>query len=92
MLKKKEPVKKKKQRKKKDEDVILTGKAKEKEEERLRALEYKFPTRTCKHCINYPCFEGIENFKSNFAAYGCRDYELDKNSEEVIDYSEREKK
>lgn len=34
----------------------------------------KFPNRTCKECSKYPCFEGIDNCKSNFAAMGCSLY------------------
>lgn len=37
-------------------------------------IKYKFPDRTCKDCINYPCFEGIKNMKCDFAKYGCRKY------------------
>lgn len=91
MLKKKEPVKTRKPRKKQDESIILTGKAKEKEEEKLREKEYKFPLRSCKQCLNYPCFYGIENLKADFAKYGCVDFELDKDSKDIIDYSEEEK-
>ena len=27
--------------------------------------------RTCRHCKNYPCFAGIENFETDFAKEGC---------------------
>lgn len=27
--------------------------------------------RTCQHCMNYPCFQGIENLETDFAAEGC---------------------
>lgn len=35
---------------------------------------YKHPERTCKECVKYPCFKGIENFVCDFAKYGCRKY------------------
>ena len=31
----------------------------------------KFPKRECKKCNKYPCLEGMEKLRSNFAAYGC---------------------
>lgn len=34
-------------------------------------IKYKHPERTCKNCLKYPCFRGIENFKSDMAKYGC---------------------
>lgn len=34
----------------------------------------KFPNRTCKECAKYPCFEGIKQCKSDFAAVGCSMY------------------
>ena len=34
-------------------------------------VKYRYPTRDCKSCKRYPCFEGIEKCLSNFAAYGC---------------------
>lgn len=30
------------------------------------------PEHTCKECLKYPCFSGIENTKSDFAKYGCK--------------------
>lgn len=35
---------------------------------------YKHPERTCKNCIKYPCFKGIENFVCDMAKYGCIEY------------------
>lgn len=35
---------------------------------------HKYPARTCTECILYPCFRGIENMKSDFAKYGCKNY------------------
>ena len=32
----------------------------------------KYPNRTCQECAKYPCFEGIEKCRSNFAKYGCK--------------------
>ena len=37
-------------------------------------IVYKHPERTCKDCVRYPCFEGIENMTCDFAKYGCRKY------------------
>lgn len=34
----------------------------------------KYPNRSCKDCKKYPCFEGINNCKSDFAKYGCVSY------------------
>lgn len=31
----------------------------------------KFPERTCKECLKYPCFVGIKNVKSDLAKFGC---------------------
>ena len=59
----------------KKEDKILTGRAKQKETENLHKKEWRFPFRTCKECVNYPCFRGIENSKANFAKYGCVNFE-----------------
>lgn len=35
---------------------------------------YRFPERSCKRCINYPCLDGMSNYKSDFAKYGCINY------------------
>jgi hypothetical protein len=37
-------------------------------------IPYKYPNRTCKECIRYPCFDGINNLSCDFAKYGCRKY------------------
>jgi hypothetical protein len=37
-------------------------------------VHYKYLDRSCKQCIRYPCFEGIDKCKSDFAKYGCKDY------------------
>ena len=39
-----------------------------------QGIIYKFPNRTCKECVRYPCFDGIENMSCDFAKYGCRKY------------------
>lgn len=40
-----------------------------------QGISYKYPDRTCKKCLRYPCFEGIKNMICDFAKYGCREYE-----------------
>lgn len=57
-----------------EEDIILTGRAKELETKALHRKAWKFPMRTCTNCELYPCFNGIENCKSDFAKYGCVKY------------------
>lgn len=37
-------------------------------------VKYKYPARTCKECVKYPCFIGIEKKICDFAKYGCVDY------------------
>ena len=37
-------------------------------------IKYKKPERTCKNCILYPCFRGIENCSCDMAKYGCKLY------------------
>ena len=37
-------------------------------------VKYKYPNRSCKQCRRFPCFEGIEICKSDFAKYGCSQY------------------
>jgi hypothetical protein len=32
--------------------------------------------RSCRHCVNYPCFEGIETLVTDFAREGCRGYKM----------------
>ena len=49
---------------------------------------YKYPDRDCKSCLNYPCFYGIENLKSNFAKYGCQQYDEKSSESEVNNSSE----
>lgn len=36
---------------------------------------WKYPERTCTQCVNYPCFDGMETLDSDFAKYGCFQYE-----------------
>lgn len=38
-------------------------------------FHYKFPERSCKRCLNYPCVEKMETLQGNFAAYGCKKFE-----------------
>lgn len=35
---------------------------------------YKFPERSCKRCLNYPCLANMHLYKSDFAKYGCINY------------------
>ena len=35
---------------------------------------YRFPERSCKRCVKYPCLEGMTNYKSDFAKCGCINY------------------
>lgn len=36
---------------------------------------YKYPNRTCKDCIKYPCMKNMDTvFSSDFAKYGCTKY------------------
>jgi len=37
-------------------------------------VKYKYLDRTCTKCKRFPCFEGIEVCKCDFAKYGCRLY------------------
>jgi hypothetical protein len=37
-------------------------------------VKYKYPARTCKEGVKYPCFIGIEKKICDFAKYGCVDY------------------
>ena len=39
---------------------------------------YKHPERTCKECVNNPCFKGMETLSCDFAKYGCRQYKNNK--------------
>jgi hypothetical protein len=38
-------------------------------------FHYKFPERSCKRCLKYPCVTNMDNLKGNFAAYGCKMFE-----------------
>ena len=35
---------------------------------------YRFPERSCKTCIKYPCIKDMQNYKSDFAKFGCINY------------------
>lgn len=37
-------------------------------------FHYKHPERSCERCLNFPCVNGQDKLKSNFAAYGCQNY------------------
>lgn len=47
----------------------------DKKERDSGGIIYKYPNRDCKECLNYPCFDGIDNLSCNFAKYGCQQYE-----------------
>ena len=32
---------------------------------------YAHPERSCKRCLNYPCLENMDTLRSDFAKYGC---------------------
>lgn len=36
-------------------------------------ITLKYPQRTCKQCIRFPCME-MEHLRCDFAKYGCTDY------------------
>ena len=38
-------------------------------------FHYKHPERSCKKCSKYPCLEGMDKLRGNFAAYGCTQFE-----------------
>lgn len=38
-------------------------------------FHYKFPERSCKRCLKYPCVSNMGNLQGNFAAYGCKMFE-----------------
>lgn len=44
---------------------------------------YKFPNRDCSQCANYPCFIGMDKCRSNFAAYGCKEFKVNDSISEV---------
>ena len=35
---------------------------------------YAHPERSCERCTNYPCIEKMDELLSNFAKYGCVNY------------------
>lgn len=43
-------------------------------------VKLKYPNRTCKKCKLYPCFDGIELCKSDFARVGCKLWQDDNKS------------
>lgn len=45
-------------------------------------FNYKYPDRSCKRCLDYPCIEGMDNLKGDFAAYGCKKFR-DENTFEI---------
>ena len=34
--------------------------------------------RLCEKCLNWPCFEGIENLETDFARIGCHSFHTEK--------------
>lgn len=38
-------------------------------------VKLKYPERSCTECKKYPCFNGFEKCVSDFASYGCVNYE-----------------
>lgn len=36
---------------------------------------YKHPERNCSECCKYPCVPNMDKLLSNFAAYGCINYD-----------------
>ena len=59
-------------------DTVLTGKAKEKEIEKLHKKEWKYPSRRRNNCTLHPSLKGQENMKADYAKYGCKNFEEDK--------------
>lgn len=35
---------------------------------------YRYPERSCKSCLKYPCIPDMDTLLSDFAKYGCFDY------------------
>lgn len=35
-------------------------------------VKLKYPDRTCVECDKYPCFDGINECKNDFAKVGCK--------------------
>ena len=48
---------------------------------------YRFPERSCKKCVKYPCLEEMFNYKSDFAKYGCKNYQDPNFFESIGDFS-----
>lgn len=40
----------------------------------VNGVYYKFPSRTCKDCLKYPCLDGMDKLLCDLAAYGCKHY------------------
>lgn len=40
-------------------------------------VKLKYPDRTCIKCNKYPCFDGINKCKSDFAKVGCKFWQND---------------
>lgn len=38
-------------------------------------FHYKFPQNSCKRCLNYPCLPHMEKLKSDFAKFGCKNFD-----------------
>ena len=38
-------------------------------------FRYKYPDRDCEKCEKYPCIENMSILKSNFAKFGCKNYQ-----------------
>lgn len=38
-------------------------------------IKFKYPERSCKLCVKYPCFRGIESCFTDMAKYGCHHYD-----------------
>lgn len=38
-------------------------------------FSYKHPERSCKRCLKYPCLENMDVLKSDFAKYGCKNFD-----------------
>lgn len=41
-----------------------------------KLIDFKFPERSCKDCLLYPCFNGIEKRACDFAKYGCIQFKI----------------
>lgn len=40
----------------------------------VNGVYYKFPDRTCKDCLKYPCLDSMDKLLCDLAAYGCKHY------------------